>query len=108
MKNTDHFISKIRFTGFSNQEDKEKALQCIDQSLQKNGNFGVYGNLSVGLFHLLSEYSLMVYQKEKHYFVSISPLFQEGHDFSLNIHKRNGKLTEVIVGGVIPQDRDVA
>ncbi len=95
-------MNKIVFTNLNTEETRTEALVIIVNSLKMNGDFGVYGDLSIGIEEILKENYMAVTNDEKILNISIAPNSQSGHDFSFQINKGNLEITDLVVGEVIP------
>lgn len=101
IKDLDH---KLHFSG--SRETQQEAIAIADSSLKKNGNFGVYGNLTAGLYELLRQNHVWIEDRETYYLLSTSPDSGTGHDFSMAIDKNSLQISELVVGEVIPPPTD--
>lgn len=83
-------------------ESKANALKLIDGVLKKQGNLGVYGDLSAGLDALQREMVIEIQEEKGFYHISIYPLSGGGHDFSFSIDIKKKEMTDVAVGEIEP------
>ncbi len=92
---------EIIYTG--DESSKKEVLALIDSSLRKNGDLGVYGDLSGGLQVLLEQgMAVSVSECKEGYDVSIWPAeSSHGHDFSLTVSPK-GEISGVVVGEILP------
>ncbi len=93
----------IQFYG--NEKKKEEIFAWVDQSLKSYGNFGVYGDLSSGLKKLSKENEIEIREMENSYHLSIAPNSKTGHDFSFQIDKKTGKISNLAVGNLSPDPK---
>ena len=80
---------------------RELMIELADASLKKHGNFGVYGDLSLGLRGILAENRVEIADLGPRLNVSIAPLSGVGHDFQFQIDKESLRISGLVVGDVI-------
>ena len=80
---------------------RELMIELVDESLKKYGDFGVYGNLSLGLRSILEENRVEISDLGLRLNVSIAPLSGAGHDFQFEIDKESLRISGLVVGQVI-------
>jgi hypothetical protein len=95
-------MNKIEFTNIITEETRTEAFEILVKSLKVNGDFGVYGNLSIGIEEILKDNYISLTNAKKTLNVSIAPRSQSGHDFTFQINKGNLEITDLVVGEVIP------
>lgn len=81
---------------------REMDLVLLDEALKKNGDFGVYGDISEGLAELLMYMYLSVEHRENQLIVTAAPLSGEGHDLSFRVNLINRSIDNLVVGEIIP------
>jgi len=94
----------IQFYG--NQKKREQVFSFVDQSLKQYGNFGAYGDLRGGLKKISKENEIEVRDSANVYQISISPKSKEGHDFSFQVDKQTGKISNLAVGSLSPDPKN--
>ncbi|MDY6911716.1 MAG: hypothetical protein SVM79_05085 [Chloroflexota bacterium] len=91
----------IRFEG--EEGNRKGAIRIVDEVLQENGNFGVYGDFSSGLLNVLEDFSVTISEEKEKYVVEI---YQKnsgaGHDFSFEIDKNTMHLSNLVIGAIEP------
>ncbi len=86
--------------GLISKED----FNFIDQSLKKNGSFGVYGNVTEGLRSLIEYFEVNIdgFEDPDNYWMSVIPKDGHGHFLHFDINKKNGEIGSPIAGHSIP------
>ena len=93
---------KIVFIG--KQSEREYAISYVDSVLRKKGSFNVYGNLSAGLAKISENSKVVIKDNNDSYSISIWPISNSGgHDFSFDIYKETGTISNVVVGEALPE-----
>jgi hypothetical protein len=101
--NEEPFVNNeaVQFEG--NPESRNDAMALLDRALREQGDLGVYGDLSDGLQTLTKEMAIMVKEESNCYSIDISPKDPTGgHDFSFTIDKQTGKMSDAVIGEVLP------
>jgi hypothetical protein len=81
-------------------EQEPRAI--VDQALRKHGDLGVYGDLSAGLEALEPVFTAQITPAAETIHVSLSPHSGEGHDFSFQVHRTTGEISEMAIGVLEP------
>ncbi len=95
-------MKKIEFINIDSEKLKTEIFGIIEEGLRLNGDFGVYGDLSIEIEVLLQENYMTVTNNKLSLNISIAPDSQSGHDFSFTINKSSLEINDLIVGEVIP------
>jgi len=100
MKDELDFLEMISFSG--RPEDKIKVVSLLDKALKEQGDLGVYGDLSCGVEELLKDSYISITDNEEFYGIAVSPKSGAGHDFSFDVDRKSGEISNVVVGVVVP------
>ena len=80
----------------------EDPRAIVDAALKKHGDLGPSGDLSAGLDQLETEFTVQLSPEDERILVSLAPLSGEGHDFSFDVSRTTGEISNVAVGTVLP------
>ncbi len=81
-------------------ETSRNAVAFVDDALKKNGDLGVYGDLSAGLEELSKDHEIVILSHDDHYVVRIVPDSRAGHEFHFKVSKSSGEIRDVMVGEI--------
>ena len=96
-------LDKVKYTG---DTERSEAIEYINKILKEKGDLGVYGDLSPGLEGLIKDSNINLVERETHYQLELSPVSNEGHDFSLKIDKEKPVIYDVVVGEIEPDPEE--
>ena len=94
---------KVRYSGFL---IPPLAAWAVNRALKKQGDRGVYGDLSGGLKELAKDSFIRITGGLFHYTVDISPDSGEGHGFNFKVNKitRRIKDDDIVYENVIQEE----
>jgi len=74
----------------------------IDRNLKKNGSFGVYGDVTMGLASLEENFELSISDSATHYRIAVTPFDGHGHFLRFQMDKLTGDIDEPMAGHMEP------
>jgi len=88
-KDTAHVAPRhlIQLLNFNNKKVEKEAIQFIDYSLKKNGNFGGEGDFSEGIIEIFEFYDMTLSNEKEYYGLSLQT--NNGYLASMRIDKKN-------------------
>ncbi len=81
-------------------------IEFIDRNLKANGDFGVYGNVQMGLRALADEFELSIRDRGKRYSFSVTPRDGHGHFLHFEMDKQSGAIGQAAAGHMEPRPRE--
>jgi len=78
-------------------------INFIDRAMQKNGNFGVYGNVQSGFRSLVTHMHVCLSDDKTAWHVKASPHDGHGHFLNFSIEKGSGEINGCMAGHVIQE-----
>ncbi|NMB74783.1 MAG: hypothetical protein GYA21_06595 [Myxococcales bacterium] len=81
-------------------------VEFIDRNLKANGDFGVYGNVQMGLRALADDFELKIRDRGGHYSFSVTPRDGYGHFLHFEMDKQSGAIGQAAAGHMEPRPRE--
>lgn len=86
----------IQFSNFNNIKEEKEAVQFVDFSLKKNGNFGGDGDFSEGIIEIFEYYDMSLSNEDEYYGLSLQT--SNGYLASMRINKKNHSISNTQFG----------
>lgn len=83
-------------------DEPHDALILVDAAMRRDGNLGVYGDLTGGLAWAADVFRVTVTDQGDRLLVDLGPRSDAGHDFTFEVVRATGELLEPVIGEVAP------
>lgn len=83
-------------------DEPHDALTLVDTAMRRDGDLGVYGDLTGGLAWAADVFRVTVTDLGDRLLVDLGPRSEAGHDFTFEVVRATGELLDPVIGEVAP------